>query len=64
MRVHLPRRALSTVKDWRTAPSGKNGIVGSFLFPVLIPSVYGFKSNLKTLKVQDEILGNILDTVA
>jgi hypothetical protein len=50
MRVHLPRRALSTVIDWRTAPSGKNGIVGSFLFPELITSVYGFKPNLKTLK--------------
>ena len=64
MCVHLPRRALSTVKDWRTAPSGKNGIVGSFLFPELITSVYGFKANLKTLKAQDEILGNVLDTVA
>ena len=33
-------------------------------FPELITSVYGIKANLKTLKVQDEILGNLLDTVA
>jgi len=32
--------------------------------PDLITSVYGFKANLKTLKAQDEVLGNILDTVA
>jgi flagellar basal-body rod protein FlgC len=32
--------------------------------PELITSVYGFKANLKTLKAQDEILGNLLDTVA
>jgi len=37
--------------------------VGSFLFPELTTNVYGFKANLKTLKAQDEILGNILDTV-
>jgi len=36
--------------------------VGSFLFPELITSVYGFKANLKTLKAQDEILGNLLNT--
>jgi len=33
-------------------------------FPELITSVYGFKANLKTLKTQDEILGNLLDTLA
>jgi flagellar basal-body rod protein FlgC len=33
-------------------------------FSDLITSVYGFKANLKTLKAQDEILGNLLDTVA
>jgi flagellar basal-body rod protein FlgC len=32
-------------------------------FPELITSVYGFKANLKTLKAQDEILGNLLDTL-
>jgi flagellar hook protein FlgE len=33
-------------------------------FPELMTSVYGFKANLKTLKAQDEILGNLLDTLA
>jgi hypothetical protein len=37
---------------------------GKFSFSELITSVYGFKANLKTLKAQDEILGNVLDTVA
>jgi flagellar hook protein FlgE len=32
--------------------------------PDLITSVYGFKANLKTVKAQDEMLGNLLDTVA
>jgi flagellar hook protein FlgE len=32
--------------------------------PELITSVYGFKANLKTLQAQDEILGNLLNTVA
>lgn len=31
--------------------------------PDLITSVYGFKANLKTVKAQDEMLGNLLDTV-
>jgi flagellar hook protein FlgE len=31
--------------------------------PELITSVYGLKANLKALKAQDEILGNLLDTV-
>jgi flagellar hook protein FlgE len=33
-------------------------------FPELMTSVYGFKANLKTLKAQDENLGNLLDTLA
>lgn len=32
--------------------------------PELITTVYGFKANLKTVHVQDEVLGHLLDTVA
>jgi flagellar basal-body rod protein FlgC len=32
--------------------------------PELITTVYGFKANLKTVQVQDEALGHLLDTVA
>ena len=32
--------------------------------PELITTVYGFKANLKTMQAQDEMLGNLLDTVA
>jgi flagellar hook protein FlgE len=31
--------------------------------PELITSVYGFKANLKALNFQDEMLGQLLDTV-
>jgi flagellar basal-body rod protein FlgC len=32
--------------------------------PALITTVYGFEANLKTVHVQDEVLGRLLDIVA
>ena len=32
--------------------------------PELITTVYGFRANLKTVQVEDEALGHLLDTVA
>jgi flagellar basal-body rod protein FlgC len=32
--------------------------------PEIIPTVYGFRANLKAMQAQDEMLGSLLDTLA
>ena len=62
--VTAPRDETGRLEEGEQPAQKASNVALEKEFPELITSVYGFKANLKTLKAQDEILGNVLDTVA